>query len=145
MQTCLFNDQHQYLMVFICSSQSFPSSSSFLSDFISWSFLRLVSCFQITLLPKGQALHYRLPLFIPCSSVFCPHGDQSSASVLSSQAPISSSFLSSFLLPKTRPMPHPSASPSKKKKVKIKLFLYWNRVIAAGNKGNQQHTAGTSW
>lgn len=108
-QTCLFNDPLPTLNdIPPLLSLVFPSSSLFLSDFISWPFRQLVSCLQITLLPKGQSLRYHLPLFIP-HSASCPHGDQSLSSVLSSQAPISSSFFSSFLPPKTRPMPQPSA------------------------------------
>lgn len=38
----------------------FPPSCSFLLDFIRWPLPVLVSCFQITLLPKGQALLYHL-------------------------------------------------------------------------------------
>lgn len=58
------------LMVFLrFSSLFFTSSTFFLSDFISWPLPSPVSCFQITLLPKGQALLYHLPLFIPHTSL----------------------------------------------------------------------------
>lgn len=114
---------HQHLMVclqFFPSSFFLPPTFYFLSDFISWPFLRLVSCFQITILPKGEGLLYHLPLCIPpLSSVFCPHGDQSLLSVLSSQACISSSFSPSFL---QRPDPCPPPT-LPQKIVKVKLFF----------------------
>lgn len=86
----------------------FPSSPFFLSDFISWPFLQLVSCFQITLLPKGRALLYHLPLFIP-------HSRLSSALMRTAAFPPSCHlrlpspllFFSLFLPPKTRPVPRP--------------------------------------
>lgn len=91
------------------------SSSFFLSDFISWPFSGPVSCFQITLLPKGRALLYHLPLFIPLlSPVSCPHGDQSLPSVLSSQAPPSPLLFFSFpssCLQRPDPSLGPSAVP----------------------------------
>lgn len=85
---------HHFLMVFLHFSSSFlPSSSFFLSDFISWPFLGLGSCFQITLLPIGQALLYYLPLFIPHSRLSSVLLGTKVSSVLSSQALISSSYL----------------------------------------------------
>ena len=103
----------------------FPSSLVFLSDFISWPFLQLVSCFQITLLPTGRALLYHLPLFIP-------HSRLSSALMRTKTFPPSCHlrlpspllFYSLFLPPKTRPVPRtPAISPPAKTKVLIKLFL----------------------
>lgn len=103
---------HQLIMVFLKFSPCFfPSSSFFLSDFISWPFPALVSCFQITLLPKSGPPLSSSFVYPPLLSVFCPHGDHSLPSILSSQASTSSSFSSSFLPPKTRPMPQPYAIP----------------------------------
>lgn len=115
---------HQHLMVCLQFFPSFfflPPTFYFLSDFISWPFLRLVSCFQITILPKGEGLLYHLPLCIPpLSSVFCPHGYQSLLCLVISG--LHFLFFFSFLPPKTRPLPPPPHTHTKNSESQTLLY-----------------------
>lgn len=113
---------HQLLMVFL---YFFPSS--FLS------FCQISSAGPSQSWSLAFRLHYS-PKARPCSIIFLciPHPRLSSTLtgtkvfplVLSSKAPISSSFFSLFLPPKTRPMPQPSAVPPPKRRHFKENFPY---------------------